>query len=64
MKYTLNVILTFLLQLLAIYAPFFQGFLETEALPVADFAIAVALSTLIFWGVEVEKWLARRKSSR
>ncbi|HKZ26476.1 MAG TPA: cation-translocating P-type ATPase [Rubrobacteraceae bacterium] len=58
------VILTFVLQLFAIYVPFFQGFLETEALPIADFAIAVALSTLIFWGVEVEKWLARRRSSR
>jgi Ca2+-transporting ATPase len=56
--------LTFVLPLLAIYAPFFQGFLETEALPIADFAIAVALSTLIFWAVEVEKWLARRKSFR
>jgi P-type Ca2+ transporter type 2C len=58
------VALTFVLQLLAIYVPVFQGFLETEALPIADFAIAVALSTLIFWGVEVEKWLARRRSSR
>jgi len=57
------VILTFVLQLLAIYVPFFQGFLETEALPIVDFAIAVALSTLIFWAVEVEKWLARRKRS-
>ncbi len=57
------VALTFVLQLLAIYAPFFQGFLETEALPIADFAIAVALSTIIFWAVEIEKWLARRKSS-
>ena len=57
------VILTFILQVLAIYVPFFQGFLETEALPIADFAIAVALSTVIFWAVEVEKWLVRRKSS-
>jgi len=57
------VTLTFVLQLLAIYAPFFQGFLETEALPIADFAIAVALSTIIFWAVEIEKWLARRKST-
>jgi hypothetical protein len=32
-------------------------------LPIADFAIAVALSTVIFWAVEVEKWLVRRKSS-
>ena len=55
---------TFVLQLVAIYAPFFQGFLETEALPLADLAIAVALSTIIFWAVEVEKWLARRKRSR
>ncbi|HSK85707.1 MAG TPA: cation-translocating P-type ATPase [Rubrobacter sp.] len=58
------VALTFVLQLLAIYTPFFQHFLETEALPLADLAIAVALSTIIFWAVEVEKWLARRKASR
>ncbi|MDQ5819649.1 MAG: cation-translocating P-type ATPase, partial [Actinomycetota bacterium] len=57
------VALTFLLQLLAIYAPLFQRFLETEALPLADLAIAVALSTIIFWAVEIEKWLARRKRS-
>ena len=54
------VALTFVLQLLAIYTPFFQRFLETEALPLADLAIAVALSTIIFWAVEIEKWLARR----
>jgi Ca2+-transporting ATPase len=58
------VVLTFVLQLLAIYSPFFQGFLDTKALPVADLAIAIALSTIIFWAVEMEKWLARRKSSR
>jgi Ca2+-transporting ATPase len=58
------VALTFVLQLLAIYAPLFQRFLETEALPLADLAIAVALSTIIFWAVEIEKWLTRRKGSR
>jgi P-type Ca2+ transporter type 2C len=57
------VALTFVLQLLAIYVPLFQGFLETEALPLADLAIAVALSTIIFWAVEVEKWLSRRNGS-
>jgi Ca2+-transporting ATPase len=57
------VALTFVLQLSAIYAPFFQRFLETEALPLADLAIAGALSTIIFWAVEAEKWLARRNSS-
>jgi P-type Ca2+ transporter type 2C len=58
------VALTFVLQLLAIYTPFLQQYLETESLPLADLAIAVALSTIIFWAVEVEKWLARRKASR
>jgi Ca2+-transporting ATPase len=58
------VLLTFVLQLMAIYVPLFQGFLETEALPVADLAIAIALSTIIFWVVEIEKWVLRRKSSR
>jgi P-type Ca2+ transporter type 2C len=58
------VALTFVLQLFAIYTPFLQEFLETEALPLADLAIAVALSTIIFWAVEVEKWLARRRTSR
>jgi P-type Ca2+ transporter type 2C len=58
------VALTFALQLLAIYAPFFQGFLETEALPIADLGVAIALSTIIFWAVEAEKWLYRKKDSR
>jgi Ca2+-transporting ATPase len=57
------VALTFVLQLLAIYAPLFQRFLGTEALPLADLAIAVALSTIIFWAVEIEKWQARRNGS-
>jgi P-type Ca2+ transporter type 2C len=57
------VALTFVLQLLAIYAPFFQRFLEAEALPLADLAIAVAMSTIIFWAVEIEKWRTRRNSS-
>ena len=58
------VALTFVLQILAIYAPLFQSFLDTKALPIADLAIAIALSTIIFWAVEMEKWLARRKNSR
>jgi P-type Ca2+ transporter type 2C len=58
------VAITFVLQLVAIYTPFFQELLETEALPLADLAIAVALSTIIFWAVEVEKWLIRRNTFR
>ena len=57
------VALPFVLQLFAIYTPLFQGFLETEPLPVADLAVAIVLSTIIFWALEIEKWLARRKST-
>jgi P-type Ca2+ transporter type 2C len=49
------VALTFALQLLAIYTPFFQRFLKTEALALADLAIAVALGSIIFWAIEIEK---------
>lgn len=42
------VALPFVLQLFAIYTPLFQGFLETEPLPVADLAVAIVLSTIIF----------------
>jgi Ca2+-transporting ATPase len=56
------VALTFALQLLAMYAPFFQRFLETEALSLADLAIAVALGSITFWAVEFEKWLVRKNS--
>jgi Ca2+-transporting ATPase len=55
----LAVALTFALQLLAIYAPFLQEFLKTEALPPADLAIAVGLGSIVFWTVEFEKWLVR-----
>jgi Ca2+-transporting ATPase len=51
------------LQLLAIYAPFLQRFLETESLPLADLTIAIALSTIVFWAVEIEKWTTRRNGS-
>jgi Ca2+-transporting ATPase len=54
---------TFVLQILAIYMPLFQGVLATEVLPLADLAVAIALSTTVFWAVEAEKWLARRNSS-
>jgi P-type Ca2+ transporter type 2C len=56
----LAVALTFVLQLLAVYVPFLEEFLKTEALPVADLAIAVALGSVVFWAVEVEKWLTRK----
>jgi Ca2+-transporting ATPase len=55
------VALTVLLQLALIYVPVLQGVFKTVALPAADLALALAASTVIFWAVELEKWLLRRR---
>jgi Ca2+-transporting ATPase len=55
------VALTFALQLSTIYVPFMQKIFKTEALSLRDLAIALALSTVVFWAVEVEKWVKRRQ---
>lgn len=55
------VILTFGLQLAVIYVPFLQGFFSTVPLSPSDLAIGLALSSVVFWAVECEKWLKRRQ---
>ncbi|MDY6936453.1 MAG: cation-translocating P-type ATPase [Cyanobacteriota bacterium] len=48
-------LLTFGLQLGAIYIPFFQGFFETIALSGADLAVALVVSFVPFWALELKK---------
>jgi Ca2+-transporting ATPase len=55
------VALTFCLQMLVIYVPFLQTVFKTTALSAIDLAIALALSTIVFWAMEVNKWLIRRR---
>ena len=55
------VLLTLILQLAVVYVPFLQGFFRTVALGPRELAISLALSTLVFWGVEAEKALLRRR---
>jgi Ca2+-transporting ATPase len=54
------VALTFVLQLALIYLPFLQEFFNTVALEPRDLAISLALSTVVFIAVEIEKWIRRR----
>jgi len=54
------VTLTFALQLALVYVPFLQRFFSTVTLSAADLGIGLAASSLIFWAVELEKWLLRR----
>jgi Ca2+-transporting ATPase len=55
--------LTFLLQLGVIYLPFMQSLFETVPLSLGDFVLVIGASTLIFWGVEAQKWWQRRNNS-
>lgn len=54
------VLLTFALQMAVVYVPFLQGLFNTVSLPPVDLAISLALSTVVFWAIELEKWWLRR----
>jgi len=54
------VLLTFLLQMATIYVPALNPIFKTEPLDVEELVICLALSTVVFVAVEIEKWLIRR----
>lgn len=57
------VALTVVLQLAVVYVPFLQEVFTTVALSAGDLALCLVLSTLVFWGVELEKLLMRRSAA-
>jgi Ca2+-transporting ATPase len=59
-----SVILTLGLQLMVIYLPFLQELFQTIALSGTDLLLCLGLSTIVFWGVELEKWSLRRRRGR
>jgi len=54
------VVSTVVLQLAAAYLPFFNRLFHTNPLTVEQLILCLALSTIVFWGVELEKLLIRR----
>ena len=52
--------LTVVLQLALVYLPLLQSIFKTVALPAPDLALALVVSSIIFWAVELEKWVHRR----
>lgn len=52
---------TFLLQLAVIYIPFLRPIFETTPLSLADLALSLGLSTLVFWVSEVQKLISRQR---
>lgn len=55
------VLLTFCLQMAVIYVPFFQSIFQTSPLSTIDLSLCLGLSTVVFWSMEIEKWLIRRQ---
>jgi Ca2+-transporting ATPase len=55
------VLLTFILQLAALYLAFFRGFLETMPLTLNELLLCLVASSAVLWAVEIEKWLGRRR---
>ena len=58
------VLLTLVLQIAVIYVPFLQNLFKPAALSAGELLLSLVLSTVVFWGVELEKWLMRRGEVR
>ena len=56
------VFLTFALQILIIYTPFMQRIFKTDSLSPKELIICIALASVVFFAVEIEKFLKRRGS--
>jgi Ca2+-transporting ATPase len=56
------VLLTLGLQMAVIYVPFLQDIFRTQALTMVELLICLGLSSIVFWAVEIEKYIKRRKN--
>ncbi|MBP1712233.1 MAG: ATPase, type [Deltaproteobacteria bacterium] len=55
------VLLTVVLQFMIIYIPLLQDFFYTRALSGREILVCLGLSSLVFWAVEIEKAIIRRR---
>jgi Ca2+-transporting ATPase len=53
-------LLTFALQMAVLYTPALQPIFKTETLSLNELLFCLALSTVVFLVVEIEKWMRRR----
>jgi len=57
---TVALLFTFALQMATIYLPWLNPIFKTEPLSFEELAFCLAMSTVVFVGVEIEKWMIRR----
>jgi Ca2+-transporting ATPase len=53
-----------LAQLAAIYLPFMNRFVYTQPLPLTDLIVAIVASSAVFWAIEIQKLIRRRRAAR
>jgi Ca2+-transporting ATPase len=59
-----SVLLVMFLQFIITYTPFLQPVFHTEALTLSEFITAGAASSLVFFAVEIEKAISRKKKNK
>ena len=59
-----SLIVTVALQLVIIYVPLFHDVFKIKPLTLKELAITAAVSTIVFWAVELEKFLRRKLSKK
>jgi P-type Ca2+ transporter type 2C len=57
---TVALLFTFALQMATIYVPWLNPIFKTAPLTLDELAFCLAMSTVVFVGVEIEKWMIRR----
>ncbi len=57
-------LLTIVLQLLLIYVPFLNIIFKTQPLTLFELCITILASSIVFWAVEIEKWIIRHYSNK
>ena len=58
------VVLTFALQMAVVYVPFLQNIFSTTALSVGQLLLSLGLSTIVFFTVEMVKWIRQLKQGK
>jgi Ca2+-transporting ATPase len=58
------VLLTLVTQLAVVYIPFLQSLFKTGPLTAPELVLCLLLSTVVFWAIEIEKWVMRLRRKR
>lgn len=57
-------LITITLQFMIIYIPFFNEIFKTQPLTLNEVLLTLAISSIVFWAVEIEKWIKNTKRQR